>query len=92
MKPGNTINRLIDAVNAVIEAANRATAVAVEVDNLGGIGAVEDYVDENEEALGFTFADVQGAIATLGNVRLLATNQAANFPAGSATNLAKLRT
>lgn len=92
MKAGNILGRIVDAVNAAVAAGETAIAVATEVDNVGGIGALEAYATGNEEALGFTYADLQGAIATIGNLRLLATNQAATFPAGSATNLAKVRT
>lgn len=92
MQPGNVVGGVRDAIAAWLAASEELAARMDEIDAIGGVAALESHMTAAADALGFTYADLQSAVASSGNVRNVLRNVAATFPQGSHTNFYKLRT
>ncbi|MEB3214450.1 MAG: hypothetical protein VKL39_24090 [Leptolyngbyaceae bacterium] len=93
MIASQVVNLVSNSVASALDAIQGVANVADEIDALGGVSALQAYMETAgvAEAVGFTYADLQNAASTMGLLRSLVRNGAANMGAGSATNLFKVK-
>jgi hypothetical protein len=92
MTPVSVLGDYRAAVAATAKALEELAARCDEIDAIGGLAALEAHVNANASALGFTYEQLSGSVATSGNFRNVLRNTLAEFPVGSRTNLYLVRT